>query len=297
MWNRFLLLASGLATGWTLVNLLTVPPEEIRRQASWLLMGAALGLVVVGWLALDSLTAGLVGLAMLGFCALVAYAANAKQVSKVESPPSLPCPEPGDGQRGQTAVLLIFAGQPACYQGPGPWARQFRRREEANQPVPHWFLRPLAYRRIRAAYQKQGNRNPQQDAVEQIAATLQARLAEPYAVSAVLSPDSLVAEVVAQLAAGGVGAIVLVPIGFPASVLERLRGEVARSRVRELGVAVTYASALDLAPWSAATQEELFLLLSRGLPLPAPAPLPVDALTVMETAVRLALDPSARNAP
>ena len=288
MWNRVLLLASGMATGWTLVHLLTVSPEQRRQQATRFVLGLALGGVAIGLLTLSSPQAGLAGASVFMFSALVAYAANARQVSKVVSPPLLPIPGATSARDEWTVVLLVFAGQPEQYRDPGPWARQLRRRAKRGQAVPHWFVQPVVYSRIRAAYVHMGNRNPQQALVDGLAAELEARLGDDHTVASVLATGPLIAEDLAELAASGLRRIILVPIGFQSDVRQQLEAEVARSRIRELGTKVLYAAAPALARWSPSVQVEQLLTLAEGQPLPEPKPIRADENDVLEEVVRRA---------
>ncbi|MBM3188468.1 MAG: hypothetical protein FJZ90_07075, partial [Chloroflexi bacterium] len=215
MWNRVALLSAGFAFGWTLVNCWVAPRMLLRREMQSTALAAAVGLLVVVWLALSaSWASGLAGALAFAFAALVAYAAKAKQVSKDEPTPSSPAPpveraaghsvaDHGVADRG-AAVLLVHEGEPAVYDGPAPWARRVAHLQQKGHRVLHWFVRPLAYARIRSAYDRMGGANPLSAAMANLAQELQRLLGLPYAVGeASLWAEPPLAERLASLAREG----------------------------------------------------------------------------------------------
>jgi hypothetical protein len=69
--------------------------------------------------------------------------------------------------------------------------------------------------------------------------------------------------------------VVLVPVGFERDPREALRGEVVRSRMREVGVQVVYATPLETTVWNPGPREERLRQLAQGQPVdPPPEPGP-----------------------
>ncbi|MCE5257452.1 MAG: hypothetical protein LLG44_00135 [Chloroflexi bacterium] len=155
MWNEVVLLASGLACGWSLVNLLAAPREQVRGIWVRLLLGAAAGLGMVIWLAVSSLSSGLAGLIIVAGTALIAYAANAKQVNR--QPIVFPPHQPNvAADAAGSAVLLVTVAEPSQYNGPAYWSQALLLEDK----VPHWMTRPRAYAHIRQAYALMGDSFP-----------------------------------------------------------------------------------------------------------------------------------------
>lgn len=270
MWNRVLLLAAGVASGWTLVHLLSVAPSRAATHRLRLALGLFVGLGLVIVLATRSLQAGLAGFLVFGFSALVAYAANAKQVSRGLEPvlprrPSLP-PETDP----RTQVLLVARGEPAAYDGPQYWAHVYRERQERGERAPHWFVRPLAYARVRVAYAAMGGRHPLDVALSQSVEALQADLGPGYAVRyAYLRSQPYLVRALVALAEEGFRRAVLVPLGVAAGSDPGLRQAVADSRVRELGIRVLYTSSPTDPPGQADLYSDHLSMLDHGHPLSA----------------------------
>jgi len=69
--------------------------------------------------------------------------------------------------------------------------------------------------------------------------------------------------------------VALVPISFEGDPQEALRSEVVRSRVREVGAQVVYASPLGTMVWSTGPRAQRLRQLVRSIPLsPPPEPDP-----------------------
>ncbi len=240
MWNRVFLLAAGVASGWTLVHLLTVAPGEVPTHRWRLVLALVIGLGQVVLLATVSPEAGATGLIVFLFSALVAYAANAKQVSKAPEPilprrPSLP---PQADPR--VLALMVVDGDPAAYEGPQYWAHAYRQRQARNERIPHWFVRPLAYARVRAAYAAMGGQHPLDTALGKTTGELEAHLGPGYAVRyAYLRSQPYLVRALVALAEEGFRHLVIVPLGSAVDEAS-IRQAVADSRIRELGLKVIY---------------------------------------------------------
>ncbi len=286
MWNRVFLLASGFAFGWTLVSYLTAPLAQVRDRLVQLALSLAVGLVVIGLMGFSSARSGLAGGFVFALSALVAYAGNARQTSRVEEPspleqaPIQPPPHvhlgpssdrPEHPQEVRIAIVLVSEGEPVEYDGPKPWARRFQELAASGEPVPHWFVRPFTYARIRSAYRAMGGRNPLNASLNSLAKQLERQLGAGCVVrAAYLRAAPALADSLVHLAEEGYMHIVLVPIGFERDPKEALRVEVIRSRVREAGVQVTYAAPLETAVWAPGPRTERLRQLAQGIAVPPP---------------------------
>ena len=293
MWNRVFLLASGFAFGWILVSCLTAPLAQIKAHLIQLALSLAVGLAMIGFMALSSPQSGIAGGLVLTLSALVAYAGNARQIGKAEELPplgqvlihptvnenqnlSIDRPERPLAQDPRIAVVLVLEGEPVEYDGPKPWARRFGEMAASGVPVPHWLVRPFSYARIRAAYRAMGGRNPFNDSAARLAKQLEGQLGAGYCVQdAYLAAAPALVDVLVRLAEGGLARVALVPISFEGDPQEALRSEVVRSRVREVGAQVVYASPLGTMVWSTGPRAQRLRQLVRSIPLsPPPEPDP-----------------------
>jgi len=106
MWNEVILLASGLGLGWSLVNLMVCPAEQVRSNLLTLTLAGCAGLVMVVWLAVSSLSSGLAAVLVVLGTAVIAYAANARQANR--QPAALPPHPPSVSPNAAgSAVLLV----------------------------------------------------------------------------------------------------------------------------------------------------------------------------------------------
>lgn len=274
MWNRVFLLASGFLFGWALVRYWTVPRAQMGTHALRLGIGLVVGLVVIVLLGLDSPAAALAGLAVYAVSAVVAYAGNARQVNRVDDvAPPLP-PTPTGTEAGRQGVVLVSCLEPPAYEGPDYWAWRLRRRENDGRPAPHWFVRPRAYARIRAAYAALGDdtsgESPPSDALRRAAKALDATLGADYCVeTARVGVPPSVAHALANLANDGITRVIVQPLDVPADAMDALRREVTASRVREVGVRVTVADPLPVPAWDS-HEERLDEWVSGRAPDPPP---------------------------
>jgi len=261
-----------MAFGWSLVHYASAAPDRQRTYGGRMIAALVVSAVLIVWLGVTSLSASLVALFVLLLIALVAYAANAKQVSRLPEPEPLERPlAPLEGQHG-VALLLVLPGEPRSYDGPAHWARRLRDRAAVGQRIPHWFVRPWAYERIRRAYQRMGGQNPLCSALDGLLGELKARLPQvEFLGKAYLDIPPMLAGELLRLAQQGLARIVLVPVGFGRDPADTLRDEITRTRVREIGAQVEIAPPLQagLWPWEASAIALDRLL--RGEPLAAPA--------------------------
>jgi hypothetical protein len=277
MWNRVVLLASGVAFGWTLVHLVCAPRSELDKLRVRLVLSLLAGSVVVVLLWRFDPASGLMGSAVFIASAAVAYAANAKQVSK-QPVPLLPR---GLGVRpvpsAQVGVLLAIDAEPATYDGPAYWARLMRRSQAHGQAVPHWLVRPWAYGRIRGAYASASDRQTLVGCV----AALGDALGEGFRVQhAHLLVGPAVRDALGEWADAGIRQMIVIPLGLSPEDSETCRDQIALSRVRERGVRVAIADTLDRPLWQAGTPESRLesWLSGRAPAQPPDSPLLVEAL-------------------
>jgi hypothetical protein len=195
--------------------------------------------------------AAAVGSAVFAFSALVSYAANARQAGKVEVIPRLFEPERPATRVPQTVVLLAAEGEPASYDGPAYWARRFRSPAASAIRMPHWFVRPAAFGRIRAAYAAMGGHNPWNDAVARAAERLAERLGSSayHCEAAFLLAPPTVDNTLVRLAKAGYDRVIILPLGLAEDQMEALREQVIHSRVRESGLRLSYVTPALPAPW------------------------------------------------
>ncbi|OGO04359.1 MAG: hypothetical protein A2Y73_02335 [Chloroflexi bacterium RBG_13_56_8] len=265
MWNRVFLLVSGIASGWTLVGLLTVPRDQLKTQAWRLSVSLAVGIFVIVLLFVSSPQAALTASITLLFCIFIAYAAKARQVNKEGE---LTLPRMNDRPliiSTDIGVLLVSEDEPTEYKGLVPWALRFRRREARGQAVPHWLMRPLAFARIRTAYRAMGSRNPLHGWLIHLVESLAARLGEGFVVrGASLSSEPTVAALLVRLAEKGLTRVCLVSLGLSQDALEPMYEQVSLSGARECGVQVLYIPGLEGEKWPLGSPEERLQALSQG---------------------------------
>lgn len=277
MWNRVLLLASGLACGWMIVHMWSVADQDIRGQRARLILGAVAGLGLVVWLSWSVFSAGLLGFSVFGITALIAYAANARQVNRVghalpPRPPRIP-----EQSNAGTVFLLITSAEPVHYTGPSYWARALRQYPLA----PHWFLWPNRYARIRLAYRVMGGNHPLDALLGPLSSSLGNCLNAPSAMRyTYLGEERTFLAVLVNLAEEGFNRLVLVPLEDEKDVGDRLHDLVTRSGIGDSSVAITYARPMNLAATAKTQREKRLagLLKGEAVTVPIVNPNDLDAL-------------------
>jgi hypothetical protein len=251
-------------------------------------LSLAPGITAILYLGINSPAAGLVGAAIDFLCALLAYAANAKQVSRQMVSPSFDRPPLSLDRDERTAVMLVTWREPARYDGPAFWARSFRACADRRQHIPHWFLRPWVYRRIRAAYRAMGDLNPTADWYARLAECLQGQLGTAYRVSEASLLEAGPSAGLYRLAAEGVHRVILLPLGQAVESQALLREQAILSHGAEVGMAVLFAPATEAlaAIRPAIPFADRFGQLARGLPLVAPPDPPLGDLDSLVALVR-----------
>jgi hypothetical protein len=292
VWNRVFLLASGFLFGWSLVRYWTVPRAQMNTHALRLGIALAVGGAVIVLLAIESSAAAVAGLAVYVVSAVAAYAGNARQVNRVEVPAPATRPMPTGTEAGWQGVVLVSCLEPPAYDGPGYWAWRLRRRESVGEPVPHWFVRPRAYARIRSAYQALSSGASSEDsssidALRRVGQDLSAALGAGYRVATVrISAPPSLARVLADLAGDGARRVIVQPLDVPPDAMDDLREAVTDSRVREVGVRVTLADPLPVPAWDS-HEKRLDQWIAGRPPDPLPDPDPTVVARLQSWVVAL----------
>ncbi|MGI5916207.1 MAG: hypothetical protein ACOX9A_07130 [Anaerolineae bacterium] len=271
IWNRVVLLGSGMALGWSLVNYWVAPDSQryIHRNRLLAALIAAVLLIIV--LTVTVPQAGITGLFVFAFAALVAYAGNAKQVSRLPDTPILSAPPTRASDEQRTTVLLVSDGEPVEYDGPLPWAYHIRALEAAGATAPHWFTHPRAYARIRAAYRQMTAQDTLNGMLDTLAKELADALGASYAVeSAGLYTTPNVARTLNRLGKEGIRRVIILPLSMDDRSRELLRAQVTTSRVRESGITVIYGAPPFDWPWPAEAYAARLERLTQGEPVSAP---------------------------
>ncbi len=286
MWNRVLLLASGIGLGWNMVHLWAAPKEHLVRIRLRLGLSAGLGILVVAFWAFASWTAAALGLGLLLGVALVTYAAHARQLSRAAPLWGYPLPDRPDVDDPRMAVLLVARGEPPLYDGPAYWAQRLREVAGRGGTVPHWFLWPQVCARVRWTYAALRGGNPANAAVVRLAEALAARLGGQFAVQATFTATSpLLADALQELVMRGLRQAVLLPVGWEADPQDLLREQVGHSRAHEAGMEIICAG---LCPGVALTPGSEDRRLAQWLSGQAPEGLPAwgeEALAALEREV------------
>ena len=286
MWNRVLLLATGLSAGWTLVNYWTVPAERMRGQLIRGLLSLSAGALTIGLLALSSVEAGATGLVVFLLTLAIAYAANAKQVSKNDSVPPTRLPKVGARQALPIAVFLVTLVEPPAYSDPSPFAQAFDWLDSRDEPSPHWLIRPLTYSRIRLAYRRM-QENPPGVAGSTLAHELQERIGPTYRVLETrLFSSRWLWQSLRELAEEGLQRVTIIPLNLDNESLALVREQVTQSRVREIGLIPRITTSLAMPEWDESPYALRLQKLATGraaAPRGGPRPRTLDELQALIT--------------
>lgn len=199
MWNRVFLLATGLASGWSLVTyLVTAEAQRVARRTR-LILSLAAGLVLVALLAAGSALAALQGMLVFLFSAAVAYVAHARDLTG--SDPIEITHVPPDPAPDAPVLLLVNEGESVNYTGPESWECRMALAERRGASPSHWLTRPFALARLRAACRQ----TPKQDTLDHAAAQLAQWVdgRSPYAVRSVSLCDSDLDDLIKTLRSAG----------------------------------------------------------------------------------------------
>ncbi|MBN1402739.1 MAG: ferrochelatase [Anaerolineae bacterium] len=289
VWNRVILLATGLAFGWNLVHYWSAAEYAKTGNLIKLLLGLTGGLVMVGLLAAAQPSAGLAGAIVFLLTAFVSYAANAKRVNRADALPIQMIERPSALDE-RAAVLLLARGEPSAYEGPGPWARRFAALAARRQRAPHWLLRPFVYGRIRAGYRAMGGENAANRSVERLAETLGRRLGSGAEVhAAFLETSPALAATLDELARTGFGRILIVPLTQEPEMLREVHDQVVQSHAAQGGLKIRFVEPHVISEWPAEGDEERLRTLCAGRPVPALNPVTDESVQALATRAKQAL--------
>ncbi|MGI6375481.1 MAG: hypothetical protein ACOX3S_05675 [Anaerolineae bacterium] len=293
VWNRVALLAAGMLLGWNLPHYWAAPRDRRRDLAVRLALGALLGAMLIVPLALTNRAAALLGLAVIAFCALVAYAANARQLLRASWEPPYMAPDAPSTWSDVIGVYLVGAWESRTYDGPAPWATYIRQRAARGLATTHWMAFPRACGRVRRAYARMGRVSPAVEALETLGSDLGALLDGRADVQLHSSmAGTPFAGRLRQALVKGTRELVVVPLGLDAAGIEQLREAITASRVREAGAVVRLASAIDVSAWIGKDQQRLDRLW-QGETIAAPTAAPPDLVAALLAAVSQATAPTA----
>jgi len=272
--------------GWSLVHWLAAAPKDLNRARTWTILSAFLGFVLTVALAIESPEAGLLSVGVLAFCALVAYAANARQVGRVEEPLRQGRPNGPDAWTERLEVIVVSVGEPREYEGPTVWVRLLARQAQYGEPAPHWFVLPFALARLRKALGRQDAEGSLRCWFSRLAGALDRELGEQYGVSeAFLCSGPSLVTVLRTAIEGGVRHLVLLPAGLGDDADRVLREQVASSRVTEVGGQVTYLQEPEALGWLDVYQGERLVALSHGQVPPPPQDLDDALVAALSAAI------------
>jgi len=272
-WNGIALLATGIATGWSLVNYLVVAENQVRGQMRRLILAIAGASLVLGLLLWSSgWRAAITGGMIFALSAVVAYAANAKQVSGGEKRSVEIVADPYEQMAPGSlrGILLISHAEPARYDGFEYWSNLINSDPELSRRS--WLSKPWLYARIRRAYRTMEQGHPGARFVESLAHSLQVELGSDVRIHPVGLVGNQLAKALRALVREGCSQLDLIPLELSEADLEKLHQQVARSRVREYGVRITYHPTMSLAVLSPSAIEARSQRLFRGQRLPEIGP-------------------------
>jgi hypothetical protein len=281
VWNRVIVLATGIALGWNLVNYWAVPLVEVPRQRNRMIASGVVALGMVLWLGTQALDAAVTAILIIGSVALVSFAANAKQKNRVPDDELFPTLQPPAVRQERPVLLLIGYGEPARYTGPEPWAAWLAEAKERGEQAPHWFLQPRAYARVRSTY-AQMDAAPLVQALdglrEDLARQCKDRDASPSAIEPLIwtTPGAFIRRLI-HLANEGHRSLLLLPLNPREADLVALREAVTRSRVREVGVQIEILDP-PTDRWPDPDPDERMRRILQGQPASPPPPPPSETV-------------------
>ncbi len=257
MWNRVILVTCGMVIGWGTANYLTCAPGDLPRHRYRIGLGLAIALALALWMGWTRPASGIAAAAIVAFCALIAYAARARQVSSSREQAIMAYTETGQPEQ-PCAVVLVTLAHPEYYEGPEHWVAHLRPAGAATRQDSHWFSRPRILARIRRSYTT-GEASPgTAQALTALSEQLTLRLdnsclvkkAHPFAAPTVASQ-------LLSLALQQVQRIVVIPVDLPEQHMSAMTEQVALSRADQQGPSVVLLDNVPLGIWTeeAATQE------------------------------------------
>jgi hypothetical protein len=294
-----------MAFGWSLVNRLTCPDEQVRGQSIRMGLAAAAALIMVIWIAFADSGAALAGLAVFTFSGALAYAAHARQVASPKRDPGPPAPqfiptavpqaqESTREERPETPrVILVSDDEPASYNGPAGWSHRLQRHQVTTARSHGGLLFTLDLDRIRRAYRAMSPSHPYAARIEAFAALLQQRSGSAGVITtALLQGRPHLREALRDINARPQSQVLIIPVNCDAEAIEAVRSAVTQGQLREQGVRIAYAPAISLVADDDLPAEERLQRVLAGQRVPT-APL-VALSEAVETAYALVVGMSKR---
>ena len=277
MWNRVVLVTCGMIIGWGTANYLTCAPSDLPRQRYRIGLGVVIALALVLSMGWTRPASGVMAAAIVAFCALIVYAARARQVSSTQERSMI-----ADGETdhpGQPcAVVLVSLAHPEHYTGPEHWVAHLRPSGGVSRQDSQWFSRPRVLARIRRSYAAGQAPPATATGLATLAEQLNRRLdnacivrkAHPFAAPTVTRQ-------LLSLALQEVQQIVILPVDLPEQHVAAVAEQIALSRADQQGPTVVLLDNVQLGIWTeeAATRELEDLMhghpLNRAVTVPAEA--------------------------
>ena len=267
-----------------------------------MIIAVSMALAVTVWIALDNPAAAAFGVGVYLVSGLVAYVANAQQVSapKPDPGPALPLSasraapmeaHPPDPNSGERVIILLSNAEPPAYQGPAGWA--FRLDHAApnhdERSLASRLTFPIVLSRIRAAYAAMPNGHPDAEGLTALAQTLAQSLpTKDRVVVAYLQGEPHLRQALRDIRRNAPAAVTIVHLAKPdQSADECVRELLTISRIRETGVRVTIQSLETPSRPSTLDPASRLDLLLNGQPLPpsaqTPSPTQIESLLQLLT--------------
>jgi hypothetical protein len=240
-------------------------------------MAAVIGLGMAVWLSVTSLSSGLAGLLVVLGTALIAYAANTRQVHRL--PVSLPPHQPQVNPSAvRTTVLLITMAEPAHYNGPAYWAQVLRQ----APTLPHWLLCPFTYHRIRQAYNVMGGTHPLDAVMTSLADLVSAGSPEVQVRYAYLGEQRDFLARLVLAAEEGVSRLILIPLEDEVRLSDNLREMLQRSMLPETDLQIIHTPAQTLAITSISQRLARLQHLVAGKPVRVGKPTTAEVAAIVQ---------------
>lgn len=268
--------------GWGTANYLTCAPSDLPRQRYRIGLGVVIALALVLWMGWTRPTSGIMAAAIVAFCALIAYAARARQVSSTQEWSMITGDETDHPVR-PCAVVLVAQAHPEHYAGPEHWVAYLRPSVTATREDSGWFSRPWILARIRRSYSAEQDSPATAKALAALTEQLKRRLADACIVcKAHPFASPTVTSQLLSLALQQVQHIAVIPIDLSEQHVAGVAEQIALSRADQQGTTVVLLDNVQLGVWTDTIAQQELDALTRG-------ELPNDALAVPpEAADRLA---------
>lgn len=277
MWNRVVLVMCGMIIGWGTANYLTCAPGDLPRHRYRIGLGVVIALALALWMGWTRPASGITAAGIVAFCALIAYAARARQISSTREQSIIRDSET-DQLGQQRAVILVAQAHPEHYAGPEHWVAYLRPSGGTTQQDSQWFSRPRVLARIRRSYGAGQARPSTATALASLAEQLTLRLdnacvvrkAHPFAAPTVTSQ-------LLSLALQEVQQIAVVPIDLSERRVKGMADQIALSRADQQGATVVLLDTVQLGIWTEEAAAAELEDLTHGHPLKTAVTVPAEA--------------------